>query len=752
MTKRNGDLIVGVWPLAGFDRVLHYRVPATLASEIAEGVLVRMPILRKQHTGVVREIDPLPDYPREKLKYITGIVHPHPVLTPDLIRLAEWMVSYYAAPREAVVEAMVPAPVRRGVKSKVEKFLRLGEVVPTSEEEEALRRRAPKQHALLAFLRQQLKPVKKPLVLGRLGISAQSCAALVKKGWVVEEARTAHRAAYVDDFAGHELVAARKVVLNEEQQACTDAICASLETGAFKVHLLAGVTGSGKTEVYLHAMQAALAAGGGVIFLVPEVALTPQTVGRLRARFASRGVEDVVVWHSMLSDGERMDAWDALASGRARVVVGARSAVFAPLPNLRLIVVDEEHEPAYKQDETPRYHGRDVAVYRAMLNRAVCVLGSATPSVESWVNATSGKYLLNRLTRRVDDRKLPVVQVVDMRREILKRRGSTTLSDVLVEALKLRFEQREQSILFINRRGYSSSMICKECGFVAECGHCSIALTYHRTDETLKCHLCGDETEAPHRCPGCGSPQIRWRGFGTQKVEDIVQRILPAARVVRIDTDAMSRKNRFRELLSEFRLGKIDVLVGTQMIAKGLDFPNVTLVGLVDADLSLHVPDFRANERTFQLLVQVAGRAGRGDLAGEVIVQTFTPHAMPIQFGRQGDVDGFLEEEVRMRQQFGYPPFRHLILQTFRGPNAEKVAFFAEHWTREVVKLAGDTVEIRGPAPSPVEKIKDHYRYQVWYFTKQVTKFNRQLATLRERFPLPDDVFTTVDVDPASVM
>ncbi len=432
-------------------------------------------------------------------------------------------------------------------------------------------------------------------------------------------------------------------------------------------------------------------------------------------------------------------------------MVGARSAIFAPVPDLRLIVVDEEHEPAYKQDETPRYHGRDVAVYRAMLNGAVCVLGSATPSVESWVNAAAGKYRLLRLTKRVDDRSLPSIHIVDMRKEILKHRGSTTLSDVLAEKLRVRYELKEQSILFINRRGYSSSMLCRACGYVAECNHCSISMTYHRTDETLKCHLCGEERAAPARCPECGSPEVRWRGLGTQKVEDIVKRILPTARVVRVDADAMSRKNRMRELLSEFRLGRIDVLVGTQMIGKGLDFPNVTLVGLVDADLSLHVPDFRANERTFQLLVQVAGRAGRGDRAGEVVVQTFTPHAMPIQYGRQAEVDGFLAEEIKMREHHRYPPFRHLVLQVFRGPNAEKVAFFAEHWARRVAESAGDTIEIRGPAPCPVEKIKDHYRFQIWYFTNVVTKFVAQLEKLRADFPLPDDVFTVIDVDPASV-
>ncbi len=745
------EIIVAVWPLAGFDKLLHYRCPARLAEGLRAGVLIRMPVGRVQRLGVISGIDVIPDIPRERLKNITGIVHEHPVLTPDLIRLAEWMTAYYGATREAVVEAMVPAPVRRGVQAKVEKYLSAAKSRPTAEEVEHLRKRAPKQHALHAFLAGQLQPVKKSIVLRRLGVSPAACAALVERGWAVESTRVVQRVAYADDFGGHEIIGAQEVTLNEEQAAAASDLKAALTTGTFAVHLLHGVTGSGKTEVYIDAMRQALDAGGSVIFLVPEVALTPQTVGRLRSRLAQRGLEDVVVWHSMLSDGERLDAWDALASGRARIVVGARSAIFAPMPGLRLIIVDEEHEPAYKQDETPRYHGRDVAVYRAMLTQSVCVLGSATPSVESWVNAGSGKYRLNRLTKRIDDRRLPLVHVVDMRKEILKRRGSTTLSDILADKLKGRFENREQSILFINRRGYSSSMVCQECGYVAECPHCSITMTYHRTDETLKCHLCGEQREAPVRCPGCGSGKIRWRGLGTQKVEDIVQRLMPQARVVRIDADAMAQKNRLRQLLSEFRTGKIDVLVGTQMIGKGLDFPNVTLVGLVDADLSLHVPDFRANERTFQLLVQVAGRAGRGDRAGEVVVQSFTPHAMPVQFGRRADVEGFLAEEVRMRQQYQYPPFRHLVLSVFRGPNAEKVAFFAEHWARKVQELGEGLVEIRGPAPCPVEKIKDHYRYQIWYFTQKVTKLSALLAQMQQDFPLPDDVFATIDVDPVNV-
>jgi primosomal protein N' (replication factor Y) len=433
------------------------------------------------------------------------------------------------------------------------------------------------------------------------------------------------------------------------------------------------------------------------------------------------------------------------------VVVGARSAIFAPVQNLKLVVVDEEHEPAYKQDETPRYHGRDVAVMRAKLSSAVCLLGSATPSLESFANAEAGKYRLLQLTQRIDTRKLPYIDIVDLRIEAAKQRTLPALSSRLVRAMQERFEKKEQTILFINRRGYSSSMLCKQCGHVEECTHCSITMTYHRTDETLRCHLCGDQRPAPVRCPKCGAPDIRWRGLGTQRVEEAVRRVLPRARIERMDTDTMSKKNRFREVLSQFRAGRIDVLVGTQMIGKGLDFPNVTLVGLVDADISMHIPDFRANERTFQLLVQVAGRAGRGDRAGDVVVQTFTPQAEAIQFSRHADYAGFAAAELKIRKEFHYPPFRHLIHHLFRGPNPEKLKFFAEQWARLVEKTLGDRVELRGPVPSPIEKIKDEYRWQLWYFTNGVTKVVPELARLRAEFAWPDDVTQVLDVDPVNL-
>lgn len=745
-------MIVGVHPLAGFDKVLHYKVPETMRDQVGVGSLVRVPIVNRLHLGIVGELGAPKDFPVDRLKTVSQLVYPFPALPPDLLKLALWMSTYYAAPLDGIIETMLPAAVRHATGLKEEKLLAVAKRLSV-EEVEQMAKRAPTQAKLYRFLDVQFKPQKKSLVLARLDVGAAAAAALVKRGVLREEARRVERIAYADDWASGELVASQPHQLNAQQQVATDALNTALGGGKFGVTLLHGVTGSGKTEVYLRGIDTALKSGGGVIFLVPEVALTPQTVARLRSRLeAIAPGHRCVVWHSHLSEGERMDGWLALATGEAKVVVGARSAIFAPVRDLRLIVVDEEHEPAYKQDETPRYHGRDVAVMRAKLNHAWALLGSATPSLESFANARSGRYGLLTLTERIDDRKLPFIDIVDMRIEIMRARGLTAISRKLADGMHARLERREQTILFINRRGYSSSMLCTKCSHVEECTHCSITMTYHRADETLRCHLCGDSRPAPARCPKCGAPDIRWKGLGTQRVEEAVRRILPRARIERMDTDTMSKKNRFREVLSEFRAGKIDVLIGTQMIGKGLDFPNVTLVGLIDADISMHVPDFRANERTFQLLVQVAGRAGRGDRAGEVVVQTFTPQSEAIQFSRHADFDGFAESELRMRKQFQYPPYRHLIHHLFRGPNPEKLKFYAEQWAKQVEQVLGDKVELRGPSPSPIEKIKDHYRYQLWYFCGKVTPVVTELQRLRSTFAWPEDVVQVLDVDPVSLV
>lgn len=742
---------VGVHPLAGFDKLLHYRVPDHLSAELQVGSLVRVPVGARLALGIVAEESAPVDYPIDRLKSVMEVIHPFPALPADLLRLAKWMSAYYAAPLDGIIETMIPGPVRSGLGIKEERLLS----VATRLDDEALAKlmqKAPQQARLYQLVAQQPGPVARTLALHRLKVTAASLTPLLKKGLLTETSRTVVREAYADDFAEGATVASTPPVLTEEQGKVVGELLQRIDAGGFGVSLVHGVTGSGKTEVYLHAIEKVLAQGGGVIFLVPEIALTPQTVARLRSRLeAIAPGHRCVVWHHHLSEGERLDGWLALARGEARVVVGARSAVFAPVSNLRLIVVDEEHEPAYKQDETPRYHGRDVAVVRSKYCDALCILGSATPSLETYSNALSGKYALHQLTRRIDNARLPDIEIVDMRIEVMRQRGLTTLSRRLVDAMHARFERREQTILFINRRGYSSAMQCRKCGHTEECPHCSISMTYHRSDETLRCHLCGHQRGAPSRCPSCASPEIKWRGLGTQRVEESVRRVIPRARIERMDADTMSKKNRFREVLAEFRSGKIDILIGTQMIGKGLDFPNVTLVGLVDADISMHVPDFRANERTFQLLVQVAGRAGRGDRAGEVVVQTFTPQSEAVQFSRHADFIGFAEHELTLRKQFAYPPYRHLIHHLFRGPNPEKLAFVADQWAKLVEKELGDRVEIRGPSASPIEKIKDEYRWQLWYFCAAVTPIVATLAKLRADFPWPEGLSQVLDVDPANL-
>ena len=738
----------------GLDEALWYREGGGMPRTLLVGDLVRIPLLRRTELGVVASVGE--DIPEEiepgRIRDVIELVQNTPVLSPNLLELAKWMHSYYAASMESILETMIPASVRRGMKEKIRILLQIGDKL-TQEELEKLHKRAPKQAKLLDFLKDQLEPCAKGPILKRLGVSPASCRALVEKGWIIEIAEREVRVAYEDEFAGtSEQVGGHLETLDltGEQAVAVANLEKKIASGLFSVELLQGVTGSGKTEVYLRLMKSVLESGGSVLFLVPEVSLAPQSVDRIRSRFTHSGIE-VVVWHSFLSDGERVDSWERVASGAARVVVGARSAVFAPLKDLRLVVVDEEHEPAFKQEEVPRYHGRDVAVYRSMLEGCLCLLGSATPSLESIRNVKLGRYGIERLDKRVDDRQLPIVHVVDMTGEVMKAHHMVAFSRMLSEKLKLRYEQGEQSIVFLNRRGYSKRLLCPDCGYVAYCDHCSVSMTFHRSDGQLKCHMCGLEKVAPQRCPECGSVKIRWRGVGTQRVEEALLELLPSARVVRMDADVMGRKNLYRKILGDFRRGQIDILVGTQMIAKGLDFPNVTLVGIIDADLSMHQQDFRAGERTFQLLVQVAGRAGRGDLAGEVVVQTFDPSAAPIQFARRADLDHFLEDELTQREEFGYPPFCSLIRQVFSGPNPEKVTFFAEHWVRRAREILNTAVDIRGPLPAPLEKLKDQYRFHVWYFFPRGITVARHLFALRKDFPMDRDVREFIDVDPVNL-
>jgi primosomal protein N' (replication factor Y) len=548
---------------------------------------------------------------------------------------------------------------------------------------------------------------------------------------------------------------------------------ANIPAADHKTFLLHGVTGSGKTEIYLQAIAHALEQGKGAIVLVPEISLTPQTVERFKARFSSGSLQTLVaVLHSHLSGGERHDEWHKIRQGRARIVIGARSAIFAPVEPLGLIIVDEEHEHTYKQEEAPHYHARDVAVMRGQMENAVVVLGSATPSLESYANCKRGKFGLLELLERVDNQKMPYVRVVDMRQAARGDKGPPIFSPQLKEAIAQRLERGEQTILFLNRRGYSSSLQCPKCGYVANCPNCSITLTYHRTDQKLCCHICGYVEKVPAVCPNekCRNPQIRYAGVGTQKVEDILSRLFPKARVSRMDADTMKRKDDYRRTLGDFRVGKIDILVGTQMIAKGLHFPNVTLVGIIFADMALHQPDFRAGERTFQLLTQVAGRAGRGDVEGEVFVQAFTPFHPSIQYARRHDFQGFYEQEMEFRQQLQYPPFSRVALLTLKGRSEDKVKFYAEHLRRELEKALKPApaaeanaamppaeknefkdLIIAGPAPAPLLKAETYYRYQIMLRTRAMSRLSQQLAKIIIPLTLAEDVTLSVDIDPVDL-
>jgi primosomal protein N' (replication factor Y) len=566
-----------------------------------------------------------------------------------------------------------------------------------------------------------------------------------------------------------------------------------------RVFLLHGVTGSGKTEVYLQAIAHALAQGKGAIVLVPEISLTPQTVERFKARFSTGTLQTLVaVLHSHLSAGERHDEWHKIRQGRARIVIGARSAIFSPVDPVGIIIVDEEHEHTYKQEEAPRYHARDVAIMRGRMEGAVVLLGSATPSLESYQNCRKGKYNLLELPERVDDRQMPHVRVVDMRQAVHKGKGPPIFSPQLAEAITQRLERGEQTILFLNRRGYSSSLQCPRCGYVAECPNCSLSLTYHRPEQKLRCHICGHTAAVPAVCPNraCRNPAIRYAGLGTQRVEEALAKLFPQARIRRMDSDVMKRKEDYRRALSDFRAGKIDILIGTQMIAKGLHFPNVTLVGIIHADLALHRPDFRAGERTFQLLTQVAGRAGRGEVEGEVFVQAFTPFHPAIQYARRHDFVGFFEQEMEFREQLRYPPVSRVALLTLKGRNEEKVKFSADHLKKELervlkmgssaapvpagavpasgnLELFGEDAGQRtqeapapksgdlnpfpdailcGPAPAPLLRAETYYRHQIMVRTRQMTALSRALATLTKTLKLAEDVTLTVDIDPVALM
>ncbi|MGD8320512.1 MAG: primosomal protein N' [Gemmatimonadota bacterium] len=706
----------------------------------------------------------LPDdlRPRERrlAEALTGKVGPQRVRT---LARALGMGSIWPEIRSLKVRGVLthetvppsPPPV------KTQRIVRLSRELGNLAERDEVFGRAGRQREAYELLEASGGAVELAHLTGEAGFSRGVISGLESKGLV----DVADEEVMRDPFADMPVAPPPRHTLTAHQQGALDAMVAALDEDAPPPFLLQGVTGSGKTLVYVELLRRALERGRTAIVLVPEISLTPQTVSRFRAHFGDL----VAVLHSGLSDGERYDAWRQLRSGERKIAVGARSALFAPLADLGAVVVDEEHDGSYKQSEAPRYQARDLAVMRARAHGAVCVLGSATPSLESWQNARSGKFRHLVLPERVGGATLPRVGVVDLRIARKKRdegkaparaRGAGVLSPELVAAVDIRLQRREQVILLLNRRGYASFVQCRECGDVEQCENCSISLTYHRVTQRLVCHHCRFEAPAPTRCPSCGSQDLSFRGLGTEQVERIAAETFPGARLARMDVDTTSGKWSHQRILGRVERGEVDILLGTQMIAKGLDFPRVTLVGVVNADVGIHLPDFRASERTFQLLSQVAGRAGRGTLGGEVLIQTSLPEHYAIRAAVGHDFEGFATRELSERETPRYPPWVRLVNAVVSSPSQEAAAAAAEAgagWLRRrlarAARAGGEPVELVGPAPAPIERLHGRWRWHFLLRSRSPAALGSAARALAEDFALPaGDVRLALDRDPVALL
>ncbi|MFK9092372.1 primosomal protein N' [Bacillus salipaludis] len=636
--------------------------------------------------------------------------------------------------------------VKERVKKKQQKYIRpavsLDELI---EEIDRIPAKAEKQRQVLRYFIENFNEVELKKLVTDVNTSVSTVKALVEKKLLKEFEMEVYR----NPFEHRTFKRTKPLPLTEAQQTAIGPILNALEQNQHEVFLLYGVTGSGKTEIYLQSIQEVIEKGKEAIVLVPEIALTPQMVNRFKGRFGDL----VAVLHSGLSAGEKYDEWRKIQRKEVKVAVGARSAIFAPFENLGIMIIDEEHETSYKQEEMPRYHARDVAIERAINHNCPVVLGSATPSLESFARAQKKVYHLLTLPNRMNKQSLPSVEIIDMREEL--REGNRSMfSRKLFEMLKDRIEKRQQSVLFLNKRGHSSFVMCRDCGYVVNCPNCDISLTYHRVNEQMKCHYCGYESYVPKHCPECNSEYIRYFGTGTQKVEEELGKILPEARVIRMDVDTTGRKGSHERLLTDFKDGKADILLGTQMIAKGLDFPNITLVGVLSADTMLHLPDFRASEKTFQLLTQVSGRAGRHQLPGEVIIQTYTPEHYSIELAGRHDYDLFYQREMMIRKTHHYPPFYYLSLITVSHEQLFTVVSATEKIVSYVRSHVSNEAVVLGPAASPIPRINNRYRYQCLIKYKREPNIIKTLKTILDQYQkdTKSGLQVSIDVNPYILM
>lgn len=799
------SVIVDV-PAKQTDKPFDYLVPEKWAEVIQPGVRVVVPFGPRKVQGFVTGIKAQSDF--QKLKEIAEPMDLVPVFNHELLELGKWLTDSTLSFQILAFQAMLPA----ALKAKYEKKIKLAafaglEVLPEplrpffavtgvlpweealkselvsvfqketatghlevvyevkerlkkktlkyvqplkSKDEllaacEEISARAEKQRELLRFFIENPQPVELKALYAQAGVSSSTVKALVDKNLIMEIDREVYR----DPFAHREFERTSPLPLKIAQKEAIAPILSTIEHDRHEVFLLYGVTGSGKTEIYLQSIQEVIEKGREAIVLVPEIALTPQMVTRFKGRFGDK----VAVLHSGLSAGEKYDEWRKIQRKEVKVVVGARSAIFAPFENLGIIIIDEEHETSYKQEDMPHYHARDVAIKRAKTYNCPVVLGSATPALETFARAQKGVYHLLTLPSRMNNQALPSVEIVDMREEL--RAGNRSMFSIaLLEKLKDRMEKNQQTVLFLNKRGHSSFVMCRDCGYVMNCPNCDISLTYHRASERMKCHYCGFEAQVPSHCPECSSEHIRYFGTGTQKVEEELGKVLPEARVIRMDVDTTGRKGSHERLLDEFQAGKADILLGTQMIAKGLDFPNITLVGVLSADTMLHLPDFRSSEKTFQLLTQVSGRAGRHQLPGEVIIQTYSPEHYSVELAGKQDYDLFYQYEMQVRKVRKYPPFYYIALITVSHEQLMTTVSVTEKITHFVrSRLTSQTV-ILGPVASPIPRINNRYRYQCLIKYKRepdLARTLKQVLDVYQKNPI-QGLQVSVDVNPFILM
>lgn len=762
------------------DRIFEYHVPAKL-KDIEVGARVFVPFGPRKLQGFVVGLTNKSEY-QGQLKDLLLVVDEMPPLTKELVKLSAALAHDIFAYRISILKTMLPRVMRahyrkiltpvtdkakklsffRGdpvdlntltdvnqialarrlirqgaarveylIENRAKKKTQLTYLPAKGQKEyqqlyQQIRVNASKQRAILRDLIANFSsyPKSQRQLERELHVTAAQLAGAVKKGWF----KTKSVEVFRDPLAGYdEALTAKKISLNPEQKAALSQINKAVQKKQNETFLLEGITGSGKTEVYLHAISQALEKGRNALMLVPEISLTPQMVRQVKARFGKQ----VAVLHSGLSEGELYDEWRKIRRGEIRVVVGARSAVFAPLQNIGLIVIDEEHESTYKQEDTPRYHARNVALWRCKYNACPLVLGSATPSLGSRARAQKGIYHLLRLTKRANHKKLPHVDLIDLK-HVQFAGGQFDLSVQLVAAIKERLQKNEQVILMLNRRGFANFMLCRECGYVMKCPNCDLSLTMHKETGMMQCHYCGYAEPIPKRCPHCQSTQIRFLGTGTEKVQAELKELLPGSRILRMDVDTTRRKGSYKRILDSFGAHQADILLGTQMIAKGLDFPNVTLVGVINADTGLWLPDYNASERTFELLTQVAGRAGRANKTGQVIIQTYNPDHYAIKLAQTQDYEQFYHYEMRVRHAGNYPPYYYTVLISVAAKKEQNAAREAFNIQRQLAKHLHPSTIILGPTPSAISRLKNQYYYQILVKYKKEKNLNELLHQIQD--------------------